>query len=84
MNKAGVIGKPGFSYAVIIRNDESPVEAGERLSIAHHVKDFAAWLKAFDAEGSATRATYGLVDRQLGRSLVDSNMVYILCLLLLI
>jgi quinol monooxygenase YgiN len=78
MKKAGVISVPGFSYAEIIRNDDSTLESTDRLSVAHHVKDFAAWLKVFDAEGPATRAANGLVDRSLARSLVDSNMVYII------
>ena len=77
MTSAGVVGNPAFSYGEIIRGDDSPVETSDRLGVAHHVKDFAAWLKAFDAEGAATRAASGLVDRSIGRSLIDSNMVYI-------
>jgi hypothetical protein len=77
MKKAGVSGPPQFSYAEVIRGDDSPPESADRLGVAHHVKDFAAWLKVFDAEGPATRASYGIVDRMLARSLVDSNMVYI-------
>jgi hypothetical protein len=77
MMKAGVTSKPGFSYGEIIRGDDSPVESSDRLAVAHHVKDFNAWLKVFDAEGPATRAANGLIDRGLGRSLIDSNMVYI-------
>jgi quinol monooxygenase YgiN len=78
MKKAGVISVPGFSYAEVIRSDDSPTESTDRLGVAHHVKDFAAWLKVFDAEGPATRAANGLIDRSLARSLVDSNMVYII------
>jgi quinol monooxygenase YgiN len=77
MKKAGVISAPGFSYAEIIRNNDSAVESSDRISVAHHVKDFSTWLKAFDAEGPATRTANGMVDRLLGRSLVDSNMIYI-------
>lgn len=77
MMKAGVVDKPGFSYAEMVRADESPIETNLRLGVAHHVKDFAAWLKVFDSEGGATRASFGLIDRGLARSLVDSNMVYI-------
>ena len=77
MKKAGVISQPGFSYGEMIRGEDSPVDTDLRLGVAHHVKDFAAWLKVFDAEGPATRASFGLVDRGLARSLVDSNMVYI-------
>jgi hypothetical protein len=77
MKKAGVIGAPGISYAEIIRSNDSAVESNDRVSVSHHVKDFSSWLKAFDAEGSATRASNGMVDRILARSLVDSNMIYI-------
>jgi hypothetical protein len=77
MMKAGVIGKPGISYAEVIRSNDTSVATMDRLGVAHHVKDFGAWLKVFDAEGPATRASYGLVDLKLARSLVDSNMVYI-------
>jgi hypothetical protein len=77
MMKAGVVGSPGFSYGEMIRADESPVETNLRLGVGHHVKDFAAWLKVFDAEGPATRAANGLVDRGMARSLVDSNIIYL-------
>ena len=77
MMKAGVISKPGFSYAEVIRNDDSPIETNDRLGVAHHVKDFNVWLKAFDAEGSSARTSNGLADRMIARSLLDSNMVYI-------
>jgi hypothetical protein len=77
MKKAGVTSAPGFSYAEIIRSDDSAVESSDRVSVAHHVKDFSTWLKAFDAEGVSTRAANGMVDRLLARSLVDSNMIYI-------
>jgi hypothetical protein len=77
MKMGGVASEPGFSYAEIIRNSDSTVESSDRVSIAHHVKDFSAWLKAFDAEGATTRSASGLVDRSIGRSLTDSNMIYI-------
>ena len=77
MMKAGVISKPGFSYAEVVRNDESPVETNDRLGVAHHVKDFNIWLKAYDAEGISARMANGLADRMIARSLIDSNMIYI-------
>lgn len=72
-----VKGTLAWSYAEMIRGDESPVESDYRLGVAHHVKDFNAWLKVFDGEGSAARASTGVVDRSLSRSLVDSNMIYL-------
>ena len=45
--------------------------------VVHKVKDFDTWLKAFDAEGKAARAQYGLMDRAVGRDLDDPNIVYL-------
>jgi hypothetical protein len=78
MKKAGVVSAPGFSYAVVVRNNDSATESNDRVSVSHHVKDYSAWLKAFDAEGASARAANGMVDRLLARSLVDSNMIYII------
>jgi hypothetical protein len=77
MKKAGVVNKPGFSYGEMIRGDDSPIESNNRLGVAHHVKDFAVWLKAFDAEGSSIRVANGLIDRGIARGLLDSNMVFL-------
>ena len=74
---AGLIGSPGFSYAEIIRENDSPTEFANRLGVAHHVKDFSAWLKVFDGEGKANRVSHGVINRSLARGLVDSNMIYI-------
>ncbi len=77
MKAAGVISQPGFSYGEVIRSNDSATEITDRIGIAHHVKDFNAWLKVFDAEGPAARAANGMVDGSIARSLVDSNMVYL-------
>ena len=77
MKKAGVTSDPGFSYAIMVRGDDSPVPTDLRVGVAHHVKNFDAWLKVYDAEGPATRAANGMIDRGIARSLIDSNMVYL-------
>lgn len=77
MTKAGVTGKPTISFVDVVRHDDSKVDQKERVMITHKVKDYAAWLKAYDAEGKAKRAEYGLMDRSLGRGVDDSNMVHI-------
>ncbi|MDI1306578.1 MAG: hypothetical protein PSX42_17265 [bacterium] len=77
MKKAGVIGKPEFSYYEVIRNDDTPIEQKDRLMITHKVKDFDAWLKVYDAEGTAKRLEEGFIDRGLARSIDDPNMVAI-------
>jgi hypothetical protein len=78
MHKAGVTGAPTFDFIHVIRDDTTMPATNDRMMIAHKVKDFAAWLKVFDNEGTATRAGYGMADRALGRGVDDSTMVYIL------
>lgn len=77
MEKAGVTGNPTFTYMDVIRNDSTKIDQKERIMIAHKVKDFDAWLKVFDEEGSAKRKENGLLDRGLARGLDNPNMVYI-------
>lgn len=78
MQKAGVSGPPTFSYINVVRNDSSTIPEKDRVLVAHHVKDFDAWLKVYDGEGKETRAANGLIDRGLGRGVDDPNTVYIL------
>ncbi len=75
MTKAGVISKPDFEYYHIIRFN--PGTEKQWIVVNHKVKDFAAWLKVFDAEGSAKRESEGLADRALARGITDTNMVHI-------
>lgn len=77
MKKAGVIGKPEFSYYEVIRNDDSQIDQEDRLMVTHKVKDFGAWLKVYDAEGIVTRKEEGFIDRGLARGIDDPNMVTI-------
>jgi hypothetical protein len=76
MQKNGVISKPEISYYHTIRfNPESKEK--QWVMITHKVKDFDAWLKGYDAEGTETRATFGLVDVVLARGVDDPNIVQI-------
>ena len=77
MDLAGVTGNPTFQYMNVVRNDTTKIELKDRLMIAHHVKDFDAWIKVFDEEGMTKRKEHGLLDRGLSRGLDDPNMVYI-------
>ena len=77
MKKAGVVSAPTVSYIELIRNDSSKIDQLDRVLVSHKVKDFAAWLKAYDGEGVAKRMENGLIDRAVGRGVDDSNMVYI-------
>ncbi len=77
MTTAGVTGPPSFSYADVIRNEDSKIEIKDRVMVVHRVKDFDAWLKVFDQEGSTTRMENGLIDRALARDADDANKIYI-------
>lgn len=77
MDQAGVTGNPTFQYMDVVRTDTTKIEQKDRLMIAHQVKNFDAWLKVFDDEGSAKRKENGLLDRGLARGLDNPNMVYI-------
>lgn len=77
MEKAGVTGTPTFSFLDVVRNDDAHIEQKDRVMIAHHVKDFEAWLKVYDAEGIHVRKENGLLDRGLARGIDDPDMVFI-------
>ncbi len=78
MEKAGVTGAPTIDFMKVIRDDTTTIPQNDRLMVSHHVKDFDAWLKVYDAEGKATRAANGIVDRGMARGIDDPNMVYLL------
>ncbi|MCW3125513.1 MAG: hypothetical protein JWO03_1171 [Bacteroidetes bacterium] len=78
MGKAGVNSAPKISYVDVIFDDTTKIPQNERLMVTHHVKDFDAWKKAFDAEGDAARAANGLVLRGMTRGIEDPNTVSIL------
>ncbi|MBC7826153.1 MAG: hypothetical protein H7122_00295 [Chitinophagaceae bacterium] len=77
MQKAGVKSAPEFSYYDVIRNDDSRIDAKDRVMVTHKVRDFDAWLKAYDGESKATRSSEGMVDRVLARGIDDPNIVHI-------
>ena len=43
---AGVAKAPSYSYAEMVRYDDSPRKYAEGQIISHHVKDYDAWLKS--------------------------------------
>ena len=77
MKNAGVVDTPYIGFMEMVRGDTTMIPQMERLMVAHHVKDYSVWLKEFDGEGTATRASYGLMDKAIGRGMEDSNMVYV-------
>jgi quinol monooxygenase YgiN len=76
MQKAGVTNMPAFLYVDVVRFGETPIQKG-RVIINHKVKDYDVWLKAYDAEGKATREANGLIDRGISRDISDPNNVYV-------
>jgi quinol monooxygenase YgiN len=77
MEQAGIAGPPTIAFINVVRNDTAKTDIKERLMVSHHVKDYDAWLKVYDAEGRTVRAENGLVDRGLARGIDDPNMVYV-------
>jgi len=76
MDKNGVISKPDIGYYHVIRFNPDSKEK-QWVLVTHKVKDFDVWLKVYDAEGPATRASNGLIDVALARSIDDLNIVHI-------
>ena len=79
MKNAGVSKPPAYSYAEMVRYDDSPRKYPEGLLVSHHVKDYDAWLKLFErSEGKEIRAEHGLIDRGIARDFYDPNMIYVM------
>lgn len=77
MDSAGVTAAPTFEFVNTVRNDTSQTDIKDRVLVKHKVKDFDAWLKAFDEEGMSKRKSFGVIDRAIARGMDDPNMVYI-------
>jgi quinol monooxygenase YgiN len=77
MQKLGVMSKPEIIYVDIVRFEESPAEFKDRIRVSHKVKDFDAWLKVYDTEGTETRTSNGLIERAISRNIDDPNMIYV-------
>lgn len=76
MEKNGVISNPDISYFKVIRMNPDSKEKNW-VVVTHKVKNFDAWLKVFDAEGTAGRAAQGLIDVVLSRGIDDPSIVHI-------
>lgn len=78
MDKLGVISKPVVNFWSIIRfNEEKRVPGGTLVEVNLKSKDFDAWLKGFDGEGTARRASDGWEDIVMGIGKDDPNMVHL-------
>ena len=76
MDKAGVTSKPTIDFYHVIRFNAESKEK-QWVLVTHKVKDFDAWLKVFDDEGTANRAGQGLIDVVLARGIDDPNIVHL-------
>jgi len=76
MTKGGVISKPDVEYFHVIRFNADSHEK-TWVVVTHKVKDFDAWVKVYDGEGTAKRASEGMVDVVLARGIDDPNLVHI-------
>jgi quinol monooxygenase YgiN len=74
MEKGGVISKPDVQYEQVIRFNPDSKE-NQWVEVSHRVKDFDAWLKVFDEEGTEARAQQGLIDVVVARNVDDPNVV---------
>ena len=77
MEKNGVISKPNIRYWHALRFNPDSKEKNWVI-VTHKVKDYDTWVKAFDAEGTSTRAANGLVDVVLARGIDDQGLVHII------
>jgi hypothetical protein len=75
MQKGGVNSTPDIKFVNVLRMSDAIQQSGDFAEIRHNVKDFDAWLKAYDGEGPATRANDGLEDGVLARGIDDQNFV---------
>jgi hypothetical protein len=76
MKKNGVISKPDIAYYHVEWINMNSHEK-QWVLVTHKVKDYAAWKKAFDADGAEKRKSFGLIDVVISRSLADSNTVHL-------
>jgi quinol monooxygenase YgiN len=76
MEKNGVITKPEFNYYKVIRMNPDSKE-NSWVQVTYKIKDFDAWQKVFDANGTAKRAAQGLIDVVLSRGIDDPNIIHL-------
>jgi hypothetical protein len=74
MKKAGVIGKPTFSYIISRFHDSTTDQSTERAIINTKVKDYDAWKKVFESD-KQDRMNAGMTDRSIGQDIDDPNRV---------
>jgi hypothetical protein len=76
MEKNGVITKPEFNYYKVINVNPDSKE-NSWVQVTYKIKDFDAWQKVFNSNGTANRAAQGLIDVALARGIDDPNIIHI-------
>jgi hypothetical protein len=74
MKESGVLDTPSFMYMEVIFNDSSFIDQTARIMVTHKVKECTAWKKIYDDQ-KPERMKAGLIDRGIGYSLDDKNLV---------
>lgn len=74
MDKNGVISKPMVNYLHVLRFNQDSKEK-QWVVVTLKMKDFDAWQKVFDGEGTAKRDSLGLIDVVLARGIDDPNQL---------
>ena len=74
MKKAGVIGKPTFSYTINRFKDLATDSSTQRAIINFKVKDYDAWKAVFNSD-KQERINAGITDRAINQYLDDPHMV---------
>ena len=76
MDKGGVTSKPDVTWWHVVRYNGNSHEK-QWVVVSHKVKDYDAWLKVYDSEGTAARLNDGMVDVVIARGIEDPNMVHL-------
>jgi hypothetical protein len=74
MQQGGVLDTPSFLYMEVIFNDSLFIDQTARIMVTHKVKECNAWKKIYDNQ-KPERMKAGLIDRGIGYSLDDKNLV---------
>lgn len=76
MQKGGVKGAPTFNFLTMVYQDTAMINSDIRSSSTFKVKDWDAWVKAFE-EGKQERMDNGLVTRAYGYDVDDNHKVFL-------
>ncbi|MVT12368.1 hypothetical protein [Chitinophaga tropicalis] len=76
MRKGGVKGTPTFDFVTMVFQDTATISSDLRASSTFKVKDWDAWVKAFE-EGKQKRLDNGITVRAYGHDVDDDHKVFL-------